>query len=95
MYFLPLNNLFYILADLLQVLVFLIIAEVIVSWAIMFGSVSARKPWVITLRKVTDPVLEPFRRIIPPKVMGGLDISPVLAIILIQVLMGFLTKLGS
>jgi YggT family protein len=92
--FIPPTNVFFLLADLLQLLVILIIVEVLVSWAIMFGSVSARKPWVIALRKVTDPIMEPFRKIIPPNVMGGLDISPILAIILINILMNLLWKLG-
>jgi YggT family protein len=33
---------------------------------------------------MTDRILAPFRRIIPP--MGGLDISPIFAIILIMAL---------
>jgi YggT family protein len=33
---------------------------------------------------MTDRILRPFRRIIPP--MGGLDISPIFAIILIMAL---------
>ena len=33
---------------------------------------------------VTDPILEPLRRVIPP--MGMFDISPVVALVLLQVL---------
>lgn len=94
MYFLPPVNLFYILADLLQVLVVLIIVEVLVSWAIMFGSVSSRKPWVVALRSITDPVLAPFRKVLPPGILGGLDISPILAIVVINIIQGVLSKLG-
>jgi len=93
--FLPPTNIFWIAADLLQIVFFLILAEVIVSWAIMFGSVSPYKPWVRTLRKVTDPVLEPFRKMVPPHKLRGIDISPLIAIILIQILQGILTRLGS
>lgn len=39
------------------------------------------------IRSVTDPFLNIFRGIIPP--IGMLDISPVVAIILLQILQGF------
>jgi len=42
------------------------------------------------LYKITEPVLKPFRRIIPP--MGGLDLSPIAVFILLQVLIGLLRK---
>src|SRR5437016_5104857 len=93
--FLPDSNIYWLIADLLQVLALLIIADVIVSWAVMFGKVSPRKPWIQALHRVTYPVLEPFRRALPPRKMGGLDISPMLAIIVIQVLESFLVKAGS
>jgi YggT family protein len=40
------------------------------------------------LRMLTDPFLNIFRGIIPP-IGGVLDISPILAIILLQILQGF------
>jgi YggT family protein len=93
-YFLPLTNIFWILADLLQVVFLLIIVEVIVSWGIMFGSISPYKPWVRTLRKITDPILEPFRKLVPPQKLRGFDVSPLIAIVLIQILQGILFKMG-
>lgn len=36
------------------------------------------------LRNIVDPILEPFRRLIPP--IGGLDLSPIVAILAIQLL---------
>ena len=93
--FLPPTNLFWIVADLLQIVFLLILADVIVSWAVMFGSVSPYKPWVRTLRKLTDPILQPFRKMVPPHKLRGIDISPLIAIILIQILQGILTRLGS
>jgi YggT family protein len=93
---LPFTNLFWILANLLQILVLLIMVEVILSWAMMFGArgVSPYHPWVRTLRRVTNPVLEPLRRLAPPYKMGGFDISPMLAILLIYVVQNFLFKAG-
>jgi YggT family protein len=92
--FLPFTNLFWILANLLQIVYILIIAEVIVSWGIMFGSISPYKPWVRTLRKITDPMLEPFRRMVPPHKLRGIDISPLIAMILLSIIQGILTQLG-
>jgi YggT family protein len=37
---------------------------------------------VALLNSLAEPVLRPFRRLIPP--IGGLDISPIFAIILLQ-----------
>jgi YggT family protein len=93
--FAPPTNLFWILADLLQVLVILILAEVVVSWLVMFGTVSPYRPWVRNLRKTTDPFLAPLRQVVPPNKMGGIDISPIIAIILISILQGVLYRLGS
>ena|SRR2546423_8816714 len=92
--FLPPTNLFWILADLLQMLVILILAEVVVSWLIMMGSVTPYRPWVRTLRKITDPFLAPFRQLVPPQKLGGIDISPIIAIILINIVQNVLFKLG-
>ena len=93
-YFLPPTNIFWILADLLQALVLVILVEVAVSWLVMMGSVRPYQPWVRTLRKVTDPILEPFRQLVPPRKLGGIDISPIFAIILIQIIQGVLSRLG-
>ena len=36
------------------------------------------------LKDITDPILEPFRRIIPP--LGGIDFSPIIAFLALEVL---------
>jgi len=40
------------------------------------------------LYRITEPVLAPVRRVLPP--MGGLDLSPLVVIIGIQILTGIL-----
>jgi YggT family protein len=37
------------------------------------------------LRQVTDPVLQPLRRLIPP-IGGTIDISPIVALLILDVL---------
>ena len=43
-----------------------------------------RNPIVMFLRRVTEPVLEPVRRRLPPWKTGGLDLSPLIVLIAIQ-----------
>lgn len=82
----------YILADFLGVLIdvyiFIIILEIAVSWLIHFEVLEVRNPQaqnlVTLLKKATDPVMAPLRRYIPP--IGGFDLSPLVAIIALQIL---------
>jgi YggT family protein len=41
------------------------------------------------LRRLTDPVLLPLRRLIPP-IGGAIDVSPILVILVLFVLRGFI-----
>ena len=61
----------------LRLFVFAIIIRVILSWIAPGGY----NPATAIIHTLTDRVLVPFRRIIPP--LGGLDLSPLAAIILI------------
>ncbi|MDP8987768.1 MAG: YggT family protein [Actinomycetota bacterium] len=49
------------------------------------------------LYAITEPVLGPIRRVLPPVAMGGmgLDLSPIIVIFVLQLLVGpFLCSLG-
>lgn len=39
---------------------------------------------------ITEPVLAPLRRLVPPEKLAGMDVSPLIAIFLIQVIQHFL-----
>jgi YggT family protein len=65
---------------LLMTYFFLIIASVILSWV----GQGLRHPFVPLLYQLTEPVLRPFRRIIPP--IAGIDLSPLFALISIRFL---------
>jgi len=69
-----------ILLTLLQLLTFALIGRALLSWCDPGGK------WTITrmLAEVTEPLIAPLRRVIPP--VGMLDLSFIVAIILIQVL---------
>jgi len=62
-----------------DVLYFAILARVLISWL----PISRESPLVQLLYSITEPVLGPIRRILPS--MGGLDLSPMFAMILIWV----------
>lgn len=61
----------------IHLFVFAIFVRVILSWVSQGGY----NPAFAILHTLTEPVLRPLRRLVPP--LGGLDISPVLAIILL------------
>lgn len=64
----------------IYVFFFAILVQVILSWVSPYGN----HPLQSILYKLTTPIMRPFKRIIPP--VGGFDISPIFAIILLQVL---------
>jgi len=70
-----------LILDLLQLYSLLIIIRAVMSWM----RVDPRNQFVRILNAVTDPVLDPIQRVIPP-IGGNLDISPVVAILLVQLL---------
>jgi len=64
-----------------------IVVRVISSWL----PISPYSPWVRWSYQLSEPILAPFRRIIPN--LGGLDISPIVAFILLNILEGLLFRL--
>jgi YggT family protein len=78
-----------------QLYTFLILIRVLLSW-VNTDPYQPRidHPAVGILYQVTDPVLRPLQRLIPP-VGGTIDISPIVALLILQVarrvLVGFLS----
>ncbi|MGH8124841.1 MAG: YggT family protein [Rhodanobacteraceae bacterium] len=71
-------------ADLLSFFLIIYLIMIFV-WALLsYVNVDARNPLVPLLGKVVDPTLKPFRRVLP--LIGGFDLSPVLAIVAILLL---------
>ena len=77
---LALSSVAYFPTLLLRLFFFLIIVRVILSWV----SPGGYNPAIALFHSLTDPVMRPFQRIIPP--MGGFDISPIFAIIILGAL---------
>lgn len=71
----------FILIQVINLYMYLLIASAILSWLIAFSVVNTRNQFVSAiaefLYRITEPVLGPIRRRLPN--LGGLDISPIIA----------------
>ncbi len=78
--------LLWLLDQIVWLAIVLLIASAVMSWLVAFNVVNTRNPIVYsiweTLGKVTEPMLNPIRRILPN--LGGIDISPIIAILGLQ-----------
>jgi YggT family protein len=63
-----------------RILQFAILVRVLLSWI----NPNPYHPLVQILYQITDPILVPIRRIIPP--FGMLDLSPIVAFIVLDIL---------
>ena len=77
-----------ILDALLAIVGWVIIAQVILSWLITFNVLNIHsggvRNFIVALDRLTAPIYRPIRRILPD--FGGIDFSPLVVLILIQVL---------
>jgi len=76
------------LVTFISIYLYMIIIRVLLSW---FPTINWLSPPFSILSQLTDPYLNVFRSIIPP--LGGIDISAILAILLLQLLSGVLSSL--
>ncbi len=71
---------------LLQLAILLFIVRAVLSWF----DLDTRQPVIGFIYAITDPVLNRLRRLIPP--VGGVDLSPVVAILVCYFLKSFLVS---
>ena len=83
-----LNALSQILHILLMVYFWVVILRAILSWV----NIPSLYQLHVILYYLTEPVLRPFRRILPPNRLGGIDISPILVVLVILFMDSFLVK---
>jgi YggT family protein len=76
---------FIIINALINVLVFAMIANAILSWLVAFDVINLRNRAVGQVARFLDaicrPLLRPFQRFIPP--LGGVDITPIIVLIVL------------
>jgi YggT family protein len=84
----PFQNIFNAVVELY---IWCLIVWVILSWLVAFNVVNTRNRFVSIvgdfLDRITEPALRPIRRIMPN--LGGIDISPIILILLIYFLRDF------
>jgi len=72
----------------LQLLVWIIIIQAILSWLVAFNVINTSSNFVRTLLdgldRLTAPLYRPIRKILPD--FGGIDLSPIVLILAIQVI---------
>ncbi|ASM74074.1 MULTISPECIES: YggT family protein [Roseobacteraceae] len=82
------QSLFQILMLLLNIVWFFVIAHVIMSWLINFQVLNQRQPIVAQiwygLNRLLEPIYSRIRQVLPP--MGGLDLAPLVLLVLVAVL---------
>jgi YggT family protein len=82
------NSLGGILAALIQLLVLAIFIRAILSWV----APDPYNPIVRALDAITEPILQPLRQVVPR--LGMIDITPLVAIILLSVIAGLVRQSG-
>lgn len=70
----------YLIKEVIYVFLFIIIIQVVISWV----NPGAYNPITVILYQLSEPVLKPARRLIPPA--GGFDWSPLVVLIGLQLL---------
>jgi len=72
----------------ITIYIWLLIAQAVLSWLLAFGVVNRYNRAVTSigdfLWRITDPLLRPIRSVLPD--LGGIDISPVILILLLYFL---------
>jgi YggT family protein len=67
------------------IIIWIMIARILLTW---FPNINWYNQPYKAMKEITDPILEPFRKIIPP--ISGIDFSPIVAFIAIELLRGLI-----
>lgn len=82
---------------LLDILWWVIIAQVIISWLIAFNTLNTSsngvRAFVNAIDRLTAPIYRPIKRMLPD--FGGIDFSPLVVLILIAVLQKLLAGVAT
>ena len=90
------NPIFFIILTLLELYSWVIIAQVILSWLIAFQVINTNNQFVYSIGQVlyrlTEPLYQRLRPFIPD--MGGLDLTPLVGLLVIFFLRYIIQYLG-
>jgi len=81
-------SIYQILMLLLDVLFWIIMIQIVLSWLVAFNVINTRSDFVrqflTALDRVTEPLYRPIRRLLPD--FGGIDFSPMIVLLAISIL---------
>ena len=84
----------FILNQLIGLYIFVILVTVILSWLISFNVINRHNRAVDAVWRtcvaLTEPVMAPVRRLLPN--LGGLDISPIIVLVVLQAINGYVIR---
>jgi YggT family protein len=85
----------WLVSTVIDLFIWLLIAAVVLTWLVAFNVVNTRNRFVYMLgdflNRITEPALRPIRRLLPN--FGGIDISPMVLILLLLFLQQLLSRL--
>lgn len=78
--------LIWLISTIIRLIQLVVILQAVLSWLIAFDVINRHNRLVQSFwsfsNALTEPLLRPFRRIIPP--IGGVDITPILLLIALE-----------
>ena len=91
------NALIGILQLLIQVVIWIVIAQVILSWLFAFNVVNPHSGFVRSLHdaldRITEPLYRPIKKVMPD--FGGIDFSPLVLILALTIISRLLGGLAA
>ena len=65
-----------------DVIRWLVIARIILSFIPLFTKIDPYHPVIRFIGEITEPLMAPFRKLIPP--IGGMDLSPIVLFLVLE-----------
>jgi YggT family protein len=83
----PTNPIFFLIHQLTNIIFWIIVISVVTSWLVAFNVINVRHPFMgrvyLFINTLSEYIYRPIRKVIPTN-FGGIDISPVVVLILLQ-----------
>jgi len=90
------NPFLWLILTILDLYFWVILATVVLSWLVAFNVINGSNPYVRqfghALRRLTEPLLGPIRRMLPD--LGAIDVSPIVLLLLLQFVRYFIAYYG-
>ena len=90
------NPFLWLILTVIDLYFWVILATVVLSWLVAFNVINASNPYVrqigYALRRLTEPLLGPIRRMLPD--LGAIDVSPIVLLLILQVARYFIAYYG-